>query len=197
MNLQLFAQEKTEKATPRRRQKARERGQVFSSKEFTSALILLASFLLIKLLGSSIVKNLLDFIPYLLKNNLNTQDIADPNGFYGVFLECLSLMSKVVAPIAAGIIIIILVAHYVQTGFAFSLEPLMPRLNRINPIEGLKRIFSKRSIVELLKSIIKILLILNVTYNAIHNMWEMFPLMLDMWVFDMSTFHHLLSLVDR
>jgi len=180
MNLQIFAQEKTEKATPRRRQKARERGQVFSSREFTSALMLLVSFYLFKLFGSQIVQNLSYFIPQILGDFLNSEEITNINGLYSIFYRFLWVLVITVVPIMAGIIIIILLSNYIQMGFVLSMEPLTPRLDRLNPLEGIKRIFSKRSIVELLKSTVKIVIIGYVLYNTIKEIWNFFPLMIDM-----------------
>jgi len=65
-------------------------------------------------------------------------------------------------------------------GFVLSAEPLVPRLDRLNPLEGLKRIFSRRSAVELLKSTVKVIVIGYVLFNSLKEIWPLFPLMMDM-----------------
>lgn len=184
MNLQLFAQERTEKPTPRRRQKARERGQVFSSREFTSALILLVSFSFFKVIGSGVIDRLTEFMPKILRDFLNTEDITNINGLYNILYQSVYVIGIVLVPIMAAIIATIFVTNYIQMGFVLSVEPLTPRLDRLNPIEGFKRIFSRRSIFELLKSIIKTAVIGYVLYNSIIEIWALFPLMMDMELTD-------------
>lgn len=184
MNLQLFAQEKTEKATPRRRQKARERGQVFSSRELNSAFILLASFILLRLIGKNIVINMTQFFEHFLTDSIKREDIFTQNGIITLLYETLSFISKVVLPIILGVFSVCLISNYIQVGFVFSMEPISPKLERINPLEGLKRIFSRRSLFELVKSIFKIILITYVVYTVINNYKNLFPLMLDMSLAD-------------
>ena len=89
-------------------------------------------------------------------------------------------IGKLLAPIALTVVGISLFANYIQVGFVLSLEPISPKLERINPLEGHKRIFSKRSLLELVKSIIKIIIIAYVAYTVIRNHIDIFPLMLDM-----------------
>ena len=88
MNLQLFAQERTEKATPRRRQKARERGQVFSSRELNSALVLLTAFLSLRIIGKIQLLILLIF-NYILADLINQEDIFSPEGIEIFLFEIL------------------------------------------------------------------------------------------------------------
>ncbi|HHY41900.1 MAG TPA: flagellar biosynthesis protein FlhB [Thermoanaerobacterales bacterium] len=180
MNLQLFAQEKTEKATPRRRQKARERGQVFSSRELNSAFILLASFIIFRIAGRNSTVSMTQIFNYFLIDSINREDIFTQIGIISLFYETLRLILRVVFPIILGIFCLSLLVNYMQVGFVLSLEPISPKLERINPLEGLKRIFSRRSLLELLKSIFKISLIAYVVYTVINKHKNLFPLMLDM-----------------
>lgn len=184
MNLQFFAQEKTEKATPRRRKRARERGQVFSSKELNSALILLTSIVILKLTGKNLIKNIIDFINHILTNHINNEDIFSQNGITMFSQEILIFAGKVLAPMLLSISGICLLFNYMQVGFVFSLEPISPKLERINPLEGFKRIFSRRSFMELVKSITKIIIVGYVAYASINNHKNLFSLMLDMELFD-------------
>ncbi|MCG0274571.1 MAG: flagellar biosynthesis protein FlhB [Thermosediminibacteraceae bacterium] len=179
MNLQLFAQEKTEKATPRRRQKARERGQVFSSRELTSSLVLLAGLVLIKIFGNFIIENTALFLKYVIIENLKKQELSQ-SSFYSIFYASTLLVLKLIAPIGIGIVAIGLVANFLQVGFVFSLEPVAPKIERLNPIEGFKRIFSKKSLVELLKAVLKLSLIMYLVYGGFSELKNTAALMLDM-----------------
>ncbi|MDN5330930.1 MAG: flagellar biosynthesis protein FlhB [Tepidanaerobacteraceae bacterium] len=179
MNLQLFAQEKTEKATPRRRQKARERGQVFSSRELVSTLILLAGLIMIKIYGSNLLENTASFLKYVLIENLKRKDLSFDD-LYEVLYSSTLLFIKLIVPIGIGTALIGIAANLAQVGFVFSLEPLSPRLERINPAEGFKRIFSKKGLVEFAKSVIKLTLIIYVFYNAFYELRETAAFMLEM-----------------
>jgi len=180
VNLQLFAQERTEKATPRRRQKARERGQVFSSREISSAFILLSSFILFRVLGENLITNISHLYSYFLTDTINREGLFTQNGIITLLYETLISISKVLLPIVLGVFSISLIVNYLQVGFILSTEPISPKLERINPLEGLKRIFSKRSFIELLKSCIKMFIIAYVVYSVVRKYKNLFPLMLDM-----------------
>ncbi|WP_296969203.1 flagellar biosynthesis protein FlhB [Tepidanaerobacter sp. EBM-38] len=187
MNLQLFAEERTEKATPRRRQKARERGQVFSSRELNSALVLLGGFLLLKIVGKNLVINIMDLFNHILTETINKEDIFTLEGIKMFSYEILIFAGKNFAPIALGLSSICLISNYMQVGFVLSFEPISPKLERINPLEGFKRIFSRRSLLELIKSVTKIIVVAYVVYTAINRYKDLFPLMLDMNLLDSSS----------
>ncbi len=180
MNLQLFAQERTEKPTPRRRQKARERGQVVSSRELTSALILLTALFVLKMLGHGMIDRLMEFFKKTLYNFMNTDDLFSIAATHDLLQQSILFAGSVVAPIAVGVVIAGLISNYLQVGFVFSLQPIMPNLDRVNPFQGIKRIFSKRSILELIKSVLKIFLICYIAFSVIKSRMSQFPLMLDM-----------------
>lgn len=184
MNLQLFAQERTEKATPRRRQKARERGQVFSSRELNSALVLLTAFLSLRIIGKNTVINIIDFFNYILADLINQEDIFSPEGIEIFLFEILLFAGKVFLPIALAVSVVCLISNYMQVGFVLSLEPISPKLERINPLQGFKRIFSRRSLLELIKAIVKIIIVSYVVYAVINKNKKLFPLMLDMSLLD-------------
>ena len=77
-----------------------------------------------------------------------------------------------IAPILLVSLLSGLIINYLQVGFLFTTKPLGIKFNRINPIEGFKRIFSKRALVELVKSILKVILIGYVAYSFINKNME-------------------------
>lgn len=154
LNLQQFADEKTEKATPKKREESRKKGQVARSNEINTALVLLFSFLILKFFGPYMGKGILGifntgFSEYILwEANENNLRIIGNDMLFSSFLVVLPVM---IIAIVAGI-----TANLVQVGFMVTTDPLKMKLEKINPLKGLKRMFSVRSIVELLKSIFKI-----------------------------------------
>ncbi|MDW7674620.1 MAG: flagellar biosynthesis protein FlhB [Bacillota bacterium] len=180
INLQLFAQEKTEKATPKKRQEARRKGQVPKSQEINSALILLGCFILLNF-----------YLPYMFTSmqQFTVKTFAITNmsfsvqETYNVFMDLLILSIKLALPIMITSMIIGMTASYMQVGFLLTGEPLKLKLERLNPIQGFKKIFSKKSLVELVKSILKIVAIGFIAYSSINSEIYIFPQLLDMGLF--------------
>jgi flagellar biosynthesis protein FlhB len=147
---------KTEKATPKRKQEARERGQVARSVEINSVIVLLAALLTFRYAGPYMVDSL---------GNLTTfayQNMGLSFGMENVYSYAIFFMwqiFKIIAPILVVILLVSLAVNYFQVGVLFSLKPLTPKLNNINPMTGFQRLFSRRSAVEFVKSLLKLLII--------------------------------------
>ncbi len=159
INLQLFADDsKTEKATPKRREDARKKGQVLYSREMASALVLVAVFLGAKLLGGQAYYEMASYAKKVFAEYLGT-NMLSINELMKMFTECLFVFLKAAVPVFGIATVIGLVAGYSQVGFLFTTEGISMRFNRINPISGFRRIFSSKALVELIKSALKITVI--------------------------------------
>ncbi|XEC97125.1 flagellar biosynthesis protein FlhB [Paenibacillus tarimensis] len=157
LDLQLFSQEKTEKATPKKKQDSRKKGQVAKSMEIPAAFILLFTFLSFLMLGGYYKERLLSMFGNSLENKL-TMQITTGN-VTDLFAEIIVQGLVLLAPIFIIAVVVALAGNYVQVGFLLAGDPLMMKLSKLNPLEGFKRIFSLRSIVEFLKSIFKLIII--------------------------------------
>lgn len=166
INLQLFSsEEKTEKPTPKKRKEAREKGQVLQSKEINSALILIFTFLALRIFGKYMYENLIMFTTSMFTQYGQMVDLFTIKGISNLFLKMILVTVMVSGPIIAMAFIIGGASSLVQVGFLFTTKTLEFKLSRLNPIEGFKRIFSKKSIVELAKSMIKIVVVGYVVYS--------------------------------
>lgn len=166
INLQLFAAgEKTEKATPKKRQEARRKGQVLHSKEIASALVLVFVFVGVRMFGGYIYNEVADFTKRLFVEYPKIDDLFTFDMLSKLFVETLTVILKATAPIFAIAVIAGLIAGYAQVGFLFTLETLGFKFNRLNPLNGLKRMFSLQAIMELVKSIFKIVIIGYIAYS--------------------------------
>src|SRR5690625_3219014 len=150
LDLQYFAGEKTEKATPKKREDEREKGRVAKSQEVNTAILLLFGFLILAIMGSFMKETLSSlyfqsFTEYI-HWNVTTETIMEL--VKEVFLE----IAKVLLPIMAIVIIAAMAGNILQVGFLFTTEPLKFDLKKIDPVQGAKRIFSLRALVEFLKS---------------------------------------------
>lgn len=172
-NLQFFADgpggEKTEPATEKKKADARKEGQVAKSKEIENAFSLLALFLLIKIGISAFGTKLIGFFP-LVYDDIpeyikNYDGRVNETSIITLFRETLFEMLKMLAPIFIVGVLVSFVCDVAQVKWRPTAKPLKPKASKINPINGFKKIFSKQAIVELVKSILKIVIILLVTYN--------------------------------
>ncbi|HJV47271.1 MAG TPA: flagellar biosynthesis protein FlhB [Bacillota bacterium] len=154
MDLQFFSQEKTEKATPKKRQDARQKGQVVKSPEVTTSLGLLLAFVFLMITGKSFVVGIMDILRRCFQDYL-LMDLTIPN-VQLMFNQLLLESVKMVAPFFAVMLVVGVLSNYVQIGFLFTTESLAVQLGKLNPIEGAKKLVSLRSFVELLKSLFKI-----------------------------------------
>ncbi|WP_456271531.1 flagellar biosynthesis protein FlhB [Bacillus sp. AK031] len=154
LDLQFFAGEKSEKATPKKRQDSRKKGQTAKSQDVNAAAILLAVFLFLTFSASYIGNIVFDlfrhsFQEYMMMNLTH-------ESFFVIVNDVLMQVAILLGPIMLVALLAGVFSNYVQVGVMFTSEPLQPKLEKIDPIKGAKRIFSLRAIVELLKSILKI-----------------------------------------
>lgn len=180
INLQLFSEEKTEKATPKRRKEVREKGQVPKSREVVSAVLLLSMFWVIKLLSRYLYQNLNVALNKFFTLYHYGEEFNKGGSIKSVLYYSIEVYMRLMIPILFVAALASLIANYLQVGFLFTLKPLVPNLNKINPIEGFKRLFSKNSIVELLKAIFKILLIGYFIYDFFRDNYLAIPKLLEM-----------------
>lgn len=164
LNLQLFS-EKTEKPTPKKRRDAREEGQIFQSKEINTVVILFSCFIGIKIFGGFISGQLRKFMVDIFSEINNTDIFLNYNNLMINFLKILIVFVTISSPILIIAFLSSLIINYFQVGFLFTNKTLKIKLDRLNPIEGFKRIFSKRALMELVKSILKLGLVGYVTIN--------------------------------
>ncbi|MFY9174723.1 MAG: flagellar biosynthesis protein FlhB [Peptococcia bacterium] len=169
IDLQLFSGEKTEKATPRRKQEARKKGQIVKSNELVTVIILTLSILVLQAWIPYIAaefQRLYNFCISYTKEELTLLTLRH------LIISTLISIVKMGGPIIITAVGAGFVANLMQVGFLFVSEPLKFDLNRINPINGFKRIFSKRALFELLKATVKTCL---VGYVAVKYLWGELP----------------------
>lgn len=160
--------DKTEEPTPHKLREARKKGQVAKSREFTSAVLVLASFMVFKSVALKIWMQLVEFMRFILEQ-IPHEFSLDMVG--NVLMASVSVFLLAVGPIFLVTFVVAIVVEVAQTqGLLFTTSPLEPSLNKLNPFEGFKRIFfSLKGLVELVKSLIKIFIVLWIIYVAIKN----------------------------
>ena len=180
-------QDRTEKPTAKRRQDARKKGQVAQSREIPSVTILMTSLVVFLFAGSGMFGNMSGFMGDIFRNldHLRLDDIATTSFFFNeVFATIIELLIPfLLAILAAGI-----AANIAQFGFLLSSKPLTPKFSKINPINGIKKVFSLKSLVELAKSVFKILFVGGIAYLLVRQDLHTIPSLMQWSVLDIFRF---------
>lgn len=156
-DLQLFAgDDKTEEPTAKKRADAKKKGQVGRSTDMTAAFVLLMGFFVIKMLWESIYTKIATYTTYVF-SHLNQP--VDTESVIRIFIGIVELLAQTALPIMIGVMFIGLAINFYQVGLNFNTEAIEFKLDKLNPINGFGRIFSKRSLMELAKSLMKIAII--------------------------------------
>ncbi|WP_050924976.1 flagellar biosynthesis protein FlhB, partial [Vibrio harveyi] len=161
------SQDKTEKASPQKVKKARQEGQIPRAKEFTTAVI----FLAVALFFYSQLNGIWESISGVFRYNmtLTKADLENPKQLVEHLGQSLAVIIEMLLPLFTVIIIVTCGSSLVLGGWMFRPANVMPKLSKLNPISGIKRIFSTRSVVELLKSTFKVLVIFGILYGYLDN----------------------------
>ncbi|MFH1060197.1 MAG: flagellar biosynthesis protein FlhB [Pseudomonadota bacterium] len=172
------AQDKTEKPTPRRRSKAREKGQVAKSQELAGVGVLLAGLATLNLFGGYIYQQLSELCRHYFRDAAQMHLSVD--GISQLGLELMVFFFFTVAPVFAAVVLAAVLVNLAQVGFLLSGERIKPDLKKINPLSGFKRWFSLRMLVDLAKNLGKLTVVGWVAYLTVAAEWDQLPRLGDM-----------------
>jgi len=161
-------QEKTEEATPKRLEKAREEGQVARSRELGTTLLLMTGSISMLLFGEMLAGRLKG----LMRGNFGFDQVVaqDPAYMFSYLGQSVFELLDVVILILFLIMLAGALGSIALGGWLFSVKPMMPKLNRLNPLSGLQRMFSLKALIELFKAIAKFVVVAAV---ASLILWQM------------------------
>ena len=165
--------EKTEMPTPKKLRDAREKGQVCTSKDIVSTAILIVLFAVLAWMGTALaedMKQLLHFIGACVADN-DTGAVRQSSAMAVIFIFKHTLVVVLVAAVVG------ISANVAQIGFLFTFEPIIPKLEKLNPVEGAKKIFSMKNLFEFLKNVVKVCFLGYLLYKII---WASVPELLTM-----------------
>ena len=158
-------QERTEQATTKRREEAREKGQVARSQEVVSVGILVAGLIFFYFGGQTMITRTLDLMGWIL-GRAGSADLT-PDSVRAILISCIYKGFGILFPLIIAVLIAAVLGNVLQFGFLFTGESLQPKIDKISPVKGFKRLFSLRSLAELLKGILKVCIISFVAYLMI------------------------------
>ena len=161
---------KTIPATPHKREEAKRKGQVAKSTDVNIALTLLAGMLILHAVGANMFYHIRNIAREIFFNLSSAQ--LNQENVYAYFLSALPKLFLIMAPLMLGLLLIGCFANIIQVGFLFTIEPLIPKIERISFTKGVSNLFSKRRLVELLKSLLKVILIGCIGYSILTSAWK-------------------------
>ncbi|WP_246939892.1 flagellar biosynthesis protein FlhB [Bacillus pinisoli] len=170
LDLQFFAGEKTEKATPKKRQESRKKGQVAKSQDVNAAILLLFVFLFFWFSGGMMLERMLNLFRKTFEDFM-LLELSEETTFSLLF-TLLPEIAFIILPVMLVALIGGVMATYMQIGFLFAPEAIKFKLEKLDPIKGAKNIFSMRALVELLKSSLKITFVGLVTFTVLWFDWD-------------------------
>ncbi len=168
-------QEKTEDPTSRRLQEARKKGDVAKSMEVPSAAVLFAGLLTLFVLSGYMLERIGAIVRHYL-GNLDTITIQ-PGSMTALSRESMLAMLEVLGPLMAVVFLVALIANYAQVGVLFSTEKITPKFDKIDPLKGFARLFSKQAVANMIKSFAKLGIIGYIAYSEVRDaLPEILPL---------------------
>lgn len=162
----MAADSKTEKATPKKRRDERKKGNVFTSNEVNIILGLLGMSCLLKLYFPTFISVIREFMVTMLSGAAGWEDFS-AEGMKELTFDFFFTAMKAGLPLLLAAVILPVLAVGVQTRFLFTAKNFTPKFNRLSPMEGIKKIFSLRNLIELLKNILKVIILIVLLYSLL------------------------------
>ncbi|MDY6986481.1 MAG: flagellar biosynthesis protein FlhB [Thermodesulfobacteriota bacterium] len=178
--------DKTEPATPKRREEARKKGQIAQSREISSALVLLGALSVLFFTGSHMFQGLSALMRSVFQD-VATLSLEEHSLIFFVF-QVLYHMLVILMPLMIVTVVAGIGSNLLQVGFLLTAKPLMPKFSMLNPVSGMKRLFSLRALAELAKSFLKITLVGAIAYVMLSNDIDQIPSLMHMDIADIVRF---------
>ncbi len=163
--------ERTEAPTPRRRQEAREEGNVPKSQDLSAGISLLGAVLLLKFFGLSLFGGMKALMEYAL-SSAGTADASTPSDVGHALTATYAIAAKLAAPVILGLLLLGVVGALVQVGVLVSPKSLKPNFGRLSPLKGAQQLFSARGSVRLLMSLLKVAIVATIAAITIRGQMD-------------------------
>jgi len=158
----------TEEASPHRIEEMRRKGQVAQSREITALLALIATAAAAYSLSPKMGAQLAEFMKEVFRTDLSARiDLGSTHIAKSYFMKALGIMISIGLPISLAGFVLGVVGSFSQIGAIFTLEPLQPDLNKINPLGGLQKLLSMKNAMEGLRIILKMMVVSAVAYAVV------------------------------
>ncbi len=174
----MASDEKTEKATPKKRRDQRKKGNVATSKDVITVASLVGCFYCLQLLFPGIFRRLRDLMRFQVSSVADIQELS-LSSLQLVGMKAVETAAWCIFPLGVISLAIGVIGTGIQTRFLFTKEPLKFKLSKLNPLKGIKNMFSVRQLVELVKSLLKIIILAVVLYGILKDELVVIAQMMD------------------
>ena len=173
----MAGEEKTEKATPKKRKDQRKEGNVLQSKEIGIAASVLGIFAAMRLLLGFISENIFSYTGSVFEELGSTYVTTD--NIMTIWVDVITVVGITVGPVCLIAMFLGIIPTIAQTRGLFTMKARKPKFSRLNPLSGMKKLFSLQSIVGILKGLIEVIIISVVIYNEIRDRLPKFVMLID------------------
>ena len=174
----MASDEKTEKATPKKRRDQRKKGNVATSKDVITVASLVGCFYCLQLLFPGIFRRMRDLMLFQVTSVADIEELS-LSSLQLVGMKAIETAAWCIFPLGVISLAIGVIGTGIQTRFLFTREPLKFKLSKLSPLKGLKNMFSTRQLVELVKSLLKIIILAAVLYGILKDELVMIAQMMD------------------
>ena len=165
----MAGEEKTEKATPKKRRDAREKeGSVLQSNEVVTAVSVLGAFAALAVLGSYMYMTLSNAVKDGIKA-VGEEFVNDINTYTNIAVSVIKTCAMTFVPLAVIIFFVVVICVMAQTKGLFTMKPLRFKLSKLNPLSGIRKLFSLQSVVGIVKALIELTAIIAIIYGQIES----------------------------
>jgi flagellar biosynthetic protein FlhB len=168
---------KTEEATPKRLSEAREKGQVAKSTELNSVAVLIIGFWALYIYRTDLYEGLLTMMRTVFQES--TRTVLSVSNFHHYTIVGAVWFIKLLGPIFLMLIVAGVVVNFLQVGWLFTLKPIFPDFTKLNPLSGIKNLFSIDKVVKLIKEVLKLVIITAVAAYTLKDQLYLYNTMTD------------------
>lgn len=161
--------DKTEEPTPHKLQEARKKGQVAKSKELTTAILVLVTYRVFASVATTMWQQIVDYAQSMFRMVENIAAQLDLAYSQQLLIYTINNLLKIIMPILLVTFLVAILVEVLQTQFVISSEALTPKLEKLNPMNGLKRIFSLKGFVQILITLLKIIIVAWIVWSVIKD----------------------------
>lgn len=179
-------QDKTEPATPKKRDDARKKGQVAQSREVPSVVVLLSAMTVFFFAGAWMFNHLGDVMQMIFRELFQESFTIETAHMF--LWKVMRRLIVILSPLVSAVIIAGILSNVSQTGFLLTGESMTPKFNKLNPINGIKRLFGLRSLAEVVKAVIKVIIIGGMAFIMLRKDMDSIPALVNLSVPDILAF---------
>ena len=189
----MAGEEKTEKATPKKREDSRKEGEVLQSKEIVIAASVLGLFAAMRLFMGFVAETVLAYSSSVFSKAGSFQ--VNQDNYLTVFVDVITVAVMTIGPICGVAMLLGIIPTVAQTKGLFTMKAMKPKFSRMNPLSGIKKLFSLQSAVGILKGLIEVTVIGYVIYSEVAERMPRFIGLMNAGIMQASTYI-LLSVFD-